>query len=71
MTKKELEEPEVIDASRIERISKGSGIPTNEIRDLLKQYRQSKKMVKMLKGAGSPEKMMKKLQKGGQQMKFR
>ena len=68
MTKKELEDPEIIDANRIERIAKGSGLPTGEIRDLLKQYRQSKKLVKMLKGSGSPEKLMKKLggkQKGG------
>ncbi len=68
MTKTELEDPEVIDASRIERIAKGSGISTSEIRDLLKQYRQSKKLVKMLKGAGSPEKLMKKL--GGKGLKF-
>ncbi|MBI2660176.1 signal recognition particle protein [Candidatus Woesearchaeota archaeon] len=60
-TKKELEEPEVIDASRIERISKGSGIPANEIRELIKQYRQSKKMVKMFKGSkGDMSKIMKK-----------
>ncbi len=61
MTKNELEDPEVIDAGRIDRIAKGSGISANEVRDLLKQYRQSKKLVKMLKGAGSPEKLMKKL----------
>ncbi len=71
MTKNELEDPETIDAGRIERIAKGSGVQTTDIRDLLKQYRQSKKLVKMLKGAGSPEKLMKKLggkMKGG--MKF-
>ncbi|MEK6849214.1 MAG: signal recognition particle protein Srp19, partial [Nanoarchaeota archaeon] len=66
MTKKELEDPELIDANRIDRISKGSGISTNDIRDMLKQYRQSKKLVKMMKG--NPDKMMKTLQKGG--MKF-
>ncbi|MBI4016074.1 MAG: signal recognition particle protein [Candidatus Aenigmarchaeota archaeon] len=60
MTKKELEEPEIIDANRIERIAKGSGMDAGEIRDLLKQYRQGKKLVKMLKGADSPEKLMKK-----------
>ncbi|MEK6982982.1 MAG: signal recognition particle protein Srp54 [Nanoarchaeota archaeon] len=61
MTKAELEEPEIIDASRIERISKGSGIPTPEIRELIKQYRQSRKLVKMFKGnKGDISKMMKK-----------
>jgi signal recognition particle subunit SRP54 len=68
MTKAELEDPEIIDANRIERIAKGSGLPTGEVRDMLKQYRQSKKLVKMLKGAGSPEKLMKKL--GGKGFKF-
>ncbi len=72
MTKEELEEPENIDISRLERISKGSGIPVSEIRELLKQHKQSKKLVKMLKG-GDPEKMMKRLQKqmkGGGKLKF-
>ncbi len=71
MTKNELEDPEIIDANRIDRIAKGSGLDATEIRDLLKQYRQSKKLIKMLKGTGSPEKLMKKLggkAKGG--MKF-
>ena len=60
-TKKELEEPEIVDSDRIDRISKGSGIPAGEIRELLKQHRQSKKIVKMFKGSkGDMSKMMKK-----------
>ena len=60
-SKKELENPEIVDSSRIERISKGSGIPASEIRELLKQYKQSKKMVKMFKGSkGDISKFMKK-----------
>jgi len=66
MTKKELEDPDSIDASRIDRIARGSGISTNDIRDMLKQYKQSKKLVKMMKG--NPEQMMKKLQKGGMKL---
>jgi len=61
MTKEELEEPDIIDGSRAERISKGSGISSNEIRELLKQYRQSKKVVKLFKGSkGDMGKFMKK-----------
>ncbi len=61
MSKAELEDPELIDSSRIERISKGSGMPANEIRELIKQHRQSKKMVKMFKGnKGDMSKIMKK-----------
>ncbi|MBI2657464.1 signal recognition particle protein [Candidatus Woesearchaeota archaeon] len=60
-TKEELEDPEIMDTSRIERISKGSGIPGSEIRELIKQYRQSKKVVKMFKGSkGDMSKIMKK-----------
>jgi len=61
MTKEELENPDIIDTSRVDRISKGSAIPTGEIRELVKQYRQSKKMVKMFKGSkGDMSKIMKK-----------
>lgn len=59
MTKEELEDPEIINANRMERIAKGSGHEISEVRELLKQYRESKKLIKMLKG-GSPEKLMKK-----------
>jgi signal recognition particle subunit SRP54 len=63
MTQGELEDPELITSERIDRISKGSGIPTSTIRELVKQYRQSKKMVKMFKGSkGDMSKMMKKFQ---------
>ncbi|MCK5283220.1 MAG: signal recognition particle protein [Nanoarchaeota archaeon] len=61
MTKEELEEPETMDASRIDRITKGSGLSARDIRELIKQYRQSKKMMKMMKGSGDMNKMMKKM----------
>jgi signal recognition particle subunit SRP54 len=63
MTREELENPDKITTSRIDRISKGSGVSTKVIRELIKQYRMSKKMVKMMKGKGANmEKMMKKFQ---------
>jgi len=58
MTKKEREFPDIIDGDRIKRISKGSGVPESEIRDLLKQYKMAKKMMKVMKGK-DPEKMLK------------
>lgn len=61
MTKKELENPEIITGSRIERIAKGSGRTSREVRELLKQYKQAKKLMKVMKGK-SPEKLMKKFQ---------
>tara|TARA_Y100000310_G_C20668591_1_gene809013 strand:- start:1265 stop:2620 length:1356 start_codon:yes stop_codon:yes gene_type:complete len=61
MTKEELEDPDLMSSSRMDRISKGSGVPVSIIRELIKQYRQSKKMVKMFKGSkGDMSKMMKK-----------
>jgi len=63
MSKEELEDPDIITTQRIDRISKGSGISTGTIRELTKQYRQSKKVVKMFKGSkGDMGKMMKKFQ---------
>ena len=63
MSKKELEEPDLMfNRKRIERVAKGSGVTSTEVRELLKQYRQSKKMMKMMKG--NPEKMMKKFKIG-------
>jgi len=63
MTKEELERPdEVIDSERVERIARGSGAQPKEVRELIKQFRQSKKIMKMMKGTGNVNKMMKKLQ---------
>lgn len=59
MTKDELEDPEkVFNRTRIDRIAKGSGVTTSEVRELLKHYKQTKKMAKLMKG--DPEKLMKK-----------
>ncbi len=64
MTKLEKERPEEINASRITRIAKGSGRPESEVRELLKQYEQAKKMMKSLGGmAGMQRGAMKDLAK--------
>ena len=67
MTPEEKENPEVMNASRIERVAKGSGTSEKEVRELLKQYKQMKKMMKMV---GSPQKMkqLSKMMKGGKGM---
>ncbi len=62
MTQEELENPDIISASRIDRIAKGAGVSTKDVRDLIKQYKQSKKMVKMFKGK-SPKNMQKMMNK--------
>jgi signal recognition particle subunit SRP54 len=65
MTREELEDAEIIDASRADRIAKGSGLNPGDVRELVKQYKQSKKLMKMLKGNDkNMEKMMKSMQGG-------
>ncbi|MBI5872156.1 signal recognition particle protein [archaeon] len=71
MTKEELENPEIIEGRRIERIAKGSGNSTSEVKELLKSFRMLKKMAKEMSNVTDlePEKLMKKL-KGGK-IKFK
>ncbi len=69
-TQQELEEPELIGRQRLERIAEGSGQSITDIRGLLKQYKQSKKIMKMMKGE-NPEKLMKKFSGAGQKIKFK
>jgi len=49
MTREEKIDPDVITSSRISRIAKGSGCKESEVRELLKLYKQSRKMMKMIK----------------------
>lgn len=62
MTKEELEDPDVMSSERIDRIAAGSGVSIGIIRELLKQYRQSQKLMKMFKGEQDLNKVMKKMQ---------
>jgi signal recognition particle subunit SRP54 len=48
MTKDELDNPKVIKSSRIQRIAKGSGTETRDVRELLKQHQQMQKMMKQM-----------------------
>lgn len=50
MTPQEREYPNVIDSKRKRRIAAGSGTSVQEINQLLKQYEQSKMLMKQLKG---------------------
>ena len=56
MTPHEKDNPDVISGRRIERIAKGAGRPEQDVRDLLKQYAQMKKVMKLM---GSPKQMQK------------
>ena len=52
MTPQERNHPEVIDSARRRRIATGSGRETQEVNQLLKQFRQMKKMMKQLADGG-------------------
>ena len=52
MTPAERENPEILNPSRKERIARGSGTSLVEVNKLLKQFDQTKKMMKMVAGAG-------------------
>ena len=49
MTPEERRNPEIIKASRRQRIAKGSGTSVQQVNALLRQFEQSKEMMKMLK----------------------
>ena len=50
MTKRERRDPSVLNYSRKTRIAKGSGTTIQEVNQLLKQFDQTKQMMKMMKG---------------------
>lgn len=50
MTKEEKADPDLINSSRIKRIARGSGWPEHEVKELLKNYKNSKSMMKASKG---------------------
>jgi signal recognition particle subunit SRP54 len=62
MTDEELEHPRIIRSSRIKRIARGSGVPSDNVRELLKYH---KVMQRTLKGVRSQKDMQKFLRKQG------
>jgi len=82
MTKQELNEPEIINKPRVERIAKGAGKKPEDVRELIKHYRQLRKMFeKFQKLAGKKDpskfdeadiqKLMKKFSRKKKRLKFR
>ncbi len=76
MTKEEKEDPEILEkqTSRIQRIAKGAGVTTSDVRMLIKQYRMIKEMIKsqsgLTEGKLDNKTMMKLARKFGKKMKF-
>jgi len=50
MNKDEKADPDLLNRSRIQRVARGSGWPESEVKELLKNYKNSKSMMKASKG---------------------
>ncbi len=64
MTAKERTNPDIINGSRRARIAKGAGVQVSEVNQLIKQFNQSKEMMRMMKNPkayGGKMAMMRKL----------
>ncbi len=57
MTPAERSKPQIINASRKKRIGKGSGTSIQQVNQLLKQFDQMSKMMKMMQGGGGKRMM--------------
>ena len=66
MTKQERSDPDILKASRKRRIASGSGRQVHEVNRLLKQFEQTKKMMKQAQKPGFANKIKNLL--GGNQM---
>lgn len=61
MTDKELEEPGIVRSSRIKRIAYGAGVEPKNVKELLKYYNMTKRMMKGFGGRQIPRKLMRSL----------
>jgi signal recognition particle subunit SRP54 len=63
MTPEEKSNPEIIKSTRFDRIAKGSGTKPEEVREMIKYYKQVKKFIKMAGSKGMKRGPMAKLMK--------
>lgn len=64
MTQQERSKPDILNGSRRKRIAKGSGVDVSDVNRLLKQYRDMKKMMKLLQKAGNLDRLSKNMLPG-------
>ena len=65
MTKQERENPNLLNGSRKKRIAAGSGTSVVEVNQLISQFDQMGKMMKMMQGGGAKQMMQMMQKKGG------
>jgi signal recognition particle subunit SRP54 len=61
MTFQERRKPDLLNGNRRQRIAKGAGVKIADVNQLLKQFQQMQKMMRMMKGGGS-KKMMRQME---------
>ncbi|MCJ7429103.1 MAG: signal recognition particle receptor subunit alpha [Candidatus Nanohaloarchaeota archaeon QJJ-5] len=61
MTQEEMEDPKLVDDSRAKRIAQGAGRDKQEVREMIKQYRQAKNMMDKFSGGDMKRGGMKKM----------
>lgn len=54
MRREELEDPRVINLSRIRRIARGAGVKESDVKELLKRYEDARKLLKAMRGRRIP-----------------
>ena len=63
MTRQERQHPEIINGSRRQRIAKGSGSTVLDVNRLLKQFDDTRKMMKAATSMKNPMKMMRQMRR--------
>ena len=61
MTLQERRKPELLNGSRRQRIANGAGVKIVDVNQLIKQFQQMQKMMRMMKGGGL-KKMMRQME---------
>ena len=64
MTPEERSKPEVLNGSRRQRIAKGSGQGVQEVNKLMKQFEETRKMMRMMNDKNAMAKLMRSMPKG-------
>ncbi len=59
MTSHEKDEPQVLKAERVRRIARGAGVRERDVKELMGQWRRSRKMLKGMRGNRKMQKQMK------------
>ena len=65
MTPYQRRNPDCIKGTRRQRIAKGSGTSLQDVNRLLKQFEETRKMMRMASGIKNPMKMMQQMKRGG------